>query len=227
MNYSDEYLLYILAAIRNNQDYITEEILIEQINIIKYGTKLEGNKLKNFEEDLKRTAYHEAGHAVLSFILRPEILIEQVTISPRSESLGFVSYKIEDYLENVSKEEIMNNICVLLAGRISKIKKFGKSGLESGSMNDLEQATAQAYFAIANLGMDDELGYISINLISNNINKILYRQIEERLLDWIKSATCQTEDLVEKNWDKIMSLAELLISKEVVEGSELEQIMRN
>lgn len=215
-----------LSAIRNNQEFITEEILIEQINIIKYGHKLEGNKLKNFEEDLKRTAYHEAGHAVVSLILRPDIKIEQVTISPRSEALGFVSYNIEDYLNNVTKQEIFDNICVLLAGRLSKIKQFGENGMDSGAINDLEQATSQAYFAIANLGMDEELGFISIGGISENEKEFFREKIEVRLIDWIQRARKKTEQLIEENWGKIHYLAKELIEKEVVEGSELDAIMK-
>ncbi|MFN8672862.1 MAG: AAA family ATPase [Candidatus Sericytochromatia bacterium] len=214
-----------LAAIRNNQDFITEDILIEQINIIKYGNKLETTKIKNFEEDMKRTAYHEAGHAVLSMILQPEVIIEQVTIAPRSDSLGFVSYNLDNNLLNMTKEQIINSMYVSMAGRISTIKQFGEKGMESGAVNDLEQATAKAYFAIAQLGMDEELGFVSLSILDEFAQGILKDKIGERLIFWIKESEKKTFELVDQYWSKIEQIALLLIKKEVVENKELTEII--
>jgi len=216
-----------LYAICNNMNCITEEILIEQINNIKYGYKLEKKHIRNLEEDLKSTAYHEAGHAVLSYLLLPDIKIEQVTIAPRLETLGFVSYTAEDFAGNVSKEEIFNNICVFLAGRVANIKKSGARGINTGASNDLEQASYQAYLAIANLGMDEEVGYVHVDILAQNINKqIFLKKVEKRITKWISDATAKTEILVEKHWDKINKLASILIQQEIVDGEELENIMK-
>lgn len=215
-----------LNAIKKNMNVITEELIIEQINIIKYGQKLDSMKVKNFEEELKMTAYHEAGHAVLSHILLPDIKIEQVTITPRSDALGFVSYSMEDYTSNVTKEELFNNVCVLLAGRIAKVKQFGEvKGLDSGAMNDLEQATTQVYLAITMLGMDEELGMISMGGLDNSILHIFGSKIEERIQDWLTRAKTKTELMVNQHWEQIETLAKKLIENEVVEGEELEAII--
>jgi ATP-dependent Zn protease len=215
-----------INAIKKSMSVITEALVIEQINIIKYGQKLDAKKVKNFEEELKMTAYHEAGHAVLSHILLPDIKIEQVTITPRSDALGFVSYSSEDYESNVTKEELFNNVCVLLAGRIAKLKQFGESkGLDSGAMSDLEQATTQVYLAITMLGMDEELGMISMGSLDSNMHQIFGRRIEERMLDWLSRAKIKTELMVLQHWEKIETLAQKLIENEVVEGEELEAII--
>ena len=215
-----------INAIKKNMKVITEELIIEQINIIKYGQKLDSMKVKNFEEELKMTAYHEAGHAVLSHILLPDIKIEQVTITPRSDALGFVSYSSEDYTSNVTKEELFNNVCVLLAGRVAKLKQFGEvKGLDSGAMNDLEQATTQVYLAITMLGMDEELGMISLGSMDNTLIQIFGNKIEERMQDWLTRAKTKTELMVNQHWEKIEALAQKLIENEVVEGEELEAII--
>ena len=215
-----------LSAIRQGLDCITEEILIEQINIIKYGSKVEKKHIRNLEEDLKITAYHEAGHAVLSFVLLPEIKIEQVTIAPRLQTLGFTSYSTEDFVGNVTKEEVFSNICVLLAGRVANIKQFGARGFDSGAANDLEMATHQAYMAVANLGMDDEVGNVQTDTLCQNISRQLFqRMVEKRVLVWISDATARAEELVTQHWDKIERLAAVLISREIVDGAELEAIM--
>lgn len=215
-----------IQAIKRNLKTISEELIIEQINIIKYGQKLDQKKVKNFEEELKMTAYHEAGHAVLSHILLPDIKIEQVTITPRSDALGFVSYSTEDYESNVTKEELFNNVCVLLAGRVAKIRQFGEiKGLDSGAMSDLEQATMQVYLAIAMLGMDEELGMISLGGLDAGVLNIFGKKIEERIQDWLSRAKTKTEILINQHWDKIEALAKKLIDNEVVEGEELEEII--
>lgn len=93
-----------LLAARKGLKELSEEILLERINIIKYGTKLENKQIRDIEKSMAKTAYHEAGHAVLSYVLLPDIKIEQVTVAPRSETLGFVSYHNDDYVDATSKE---------------------------------------------------------------------------------------------------------------------------
>ena len=216
-----------LFAARKGLKELTEEILLEQINIIKYGVKLENKHIRDIETSMAKTAYHEAGHAVLSYVLLPQVNIEQVTVSPRSQSLGFVSYHHDDYIDATSKEEIFNNICVLLAGRIAKMEKFGESGLETGAINDLEIANLQAYAAIALFGMDEELGYINISAIEAEYDKHLFsKQIESRILAWISKATQTTEKEVKRLWLAIEAVAQALIDKEMIDGDELQKIIQ-
>ncbi len=214
-----------LNVIEEDKKWITEEILIEQINIIKYGHKIETQMVKNLEEELKMTAYHEAAHAVLSTILLPHIKIEQVTISRRSKMLGFVSYNAEDEMSNITKEELFHDTCVLLAGRMSKIKKAGETKMDSGAVNDLSQASLNVYAAITNLGMDKELGLINIESIALLDSYFLSPQIEKRFLHWMHAARTRTEMLVDEYWDKIEKLALQLIEKEIVEEEELLKIV--
>jgi len=210
-----------LNVIEEEKAWITEEILIEQINIIKYGHKIETQMVKNLEEELKMTAYHEAAHAILSSILLPHVKIEQVTISRRSKTLGFVSYNTEDELSNITKEELFNDVCVLLAGRVSKIKKAGEAKMDSGAVNDLSQASVNIYTAITTLGMDKELGLINLESITLLESGFLNQKIEKRFLHWIHAAETQTRNLVETYWEKIEMLALRLIEREIVEEKEL------
>jgi len=214
-----------LHVVEEEKEEITEEILIEQINIIKYGHKIEKQMVKNLEEELKMTAYHEASHAVLSSLLLPHIKIEQVTIAPRSKMLGFVSYNADDELSNVTKEELFNDVCVLLAGRVAKIKKAGSEHMDSGAVNDLSQASLQVYAAITNLGMDRELGFINIDSIAVLDNYFLSQQIEKRFLHWMDVAKKHTDKLVEEHWGIIEALALKLIEQEIVESDELSRII--
>ncbi|MFT7823719.1 MAG: AAA family ATPase [Sulfurimonas sp.] len=214
-----------LGVIEQDGSRITEEILIEQINIIKYGHKVETQMVKNLEEEMKMTAYHEAAHAILSSLLLPQIKIEQVTISRRSKMLGFVSYNAEDDMTNITKEELFNDVCVLLSGRMAKIKKAGEEKMDSGAIEDLSQASINVYAAITSLGMDKELGFINIESIALMDNYFLSQQIEKRFLHWMKVAQEHTGRLVDKHWKLIEQLALKLIEKEIVESDELLRII--
>jgi cell division protease FtsH len=214
-----------LSVVEEEKEFITEEILIEQINIIKYGHKIEKQMVKNLEEERKMTAYHEAAHAVLSVLLLPHIKIEQVTISPRSKMLGFVSYNEDDQLSNISKIDLFHDICVLLSGRLARVKKMGEEQMDSGAQNDLSQASLQAYAAITTLGMDRELGFINLSAISALDNYFLEQQVEKRFLHWMHVAKQNAEKLVETHWQKIETLALKLIEQEIVESDELLSIV--
>jgi cell division protease FtsH len=211
----------VLSVIEQGKKRITEEILIEQINIIKYGHKIDKQMVRNLEEELEMTAYHEAGHAVLSTLLLPHIKIEQVTIAPRSKTLGFVSYNADEPLSNITKQELFYDVCVLMAGRIAKMKKAGDEKMDSGAIDDLSQASFQIYTAITNLGMDRELGLINIETISPMSENFLREKIEERFLLWNKTAYRYSKKLVNAHWETIEKLAKKLIEKEIVEGEEL------
>jgi len=215
-----------LYVVEHGEKVITEEILIEQVNIIKYGHKIKTQMVRNLEKELEMTAYHEAAHAVLSSLLLPHIKIEQVTIAPRSRTLGFVSYNAEDELSNITKEELFNDVCVLLAGRTSQIKRSGKEqDMDSGAIDDLSQASLKIYAAITNLGMDKELGFINIDAIAMIDGSFLKTQIEKRFLFWMHLAQKQTVKLVDKHWKLIETLALKLIEQEIVESDELSRII--
>lgn len=215
-----------LDALRQGKEKLTEEIVIDRINTIKYGHKLEKKRFKNFEEDLRKSAWHEAAHAVTSLRLLPDVEIEQVTVIPRSEALGLVSY-MEDAIEtNMSREEIEANIAVLLAGRIATVKKFGEAkGLETGAFNDLQEASLYAYSAVAQFGMDEELYNLHVEILLQNVNNTLFREkIESRVAFWIEKGTKLAEKIVESEWKTIEKIAKRLLKEEVIEGEELKKL---
>lgn len=218
----------VLSTVFQKSNIITESILVEQINKIKYGERMELKRLRNPQDEMVLAAYHEAGHAVISCALLPQLPIEQVTVSPRSDVLGFVSYKNEDFISTATKDEIFKNICILLAGRTVKAKKFGSNSIDSGDIADLGQATYEAFVAIAHLGMDEQLGYINIQFIEeNNSSGFLKEKIENRFLHWLDKAKKETEFLVEKHWFVIAHVADILIQRQVLSGDELLKIIED
>jgi ATP-dependent Zn protease len=204
-----------LEAVRRGTDRLTEEIIIETINIFKYGRRLESHSLKR---RLGSIAYHEAGHAVISLVLLPDTRIEQVAVLPRESVLGFVSYEDDEDHGNMSRQDILDRIAVALAGRMAQMKKYGAAGCDTGAGNDLAKATRLCHAAIAHFGMDPEVGAINIGSIEDYIGGHLAGLIGERVHAWLKEAEERTRRLVEENWDRIESLACRLMREELIDG---------
>lgn len=221
-----------LYAIRNDLKEISEEIIIEQINIEKYGRRLTN---KSILEEIDETAYHEAGHAIISKVLMPNVKIEQITITPRDNTLGFVSFDSENNYSNLSKSDLENKIAISFAGRIAQIKQFDVDGFDTGASNDLKQATRLAYYMVANLGMDENIGYINIDGIptvkneqgisSFKTNDFIKEKIEAKVLEILDIQRQRTKKLIDENWDLIEKLAKQLLEKEVLHEEELNQIL--
>ena len=209
-----------LYAIRNSKKKLTQEILIEQINIEKHGQKVISERQ---EKSLASTAYHEAGHAVLATALLSKLKIEQVTITPRENALGFVSFNQENSNENMSKKDMESQICIAFAGRMAQMKKFGDDSCDTGAISDLEMATAIAYRMIAFYGMDDELGYISVQSI--NLSDIQKNVIDVKVLKLLERLKKVTEVLLDENWKSIVKVANVLLTEEVIYEEELNTII--
>ena len=207
-----------LYVFRNNLDAITQEIIIEQINTIKYGTRITH---KSIEKLMESTAIHEAGHAVISRILMPEVKIEQITVVPRANALGFVSYDRDADMSNLTKADIKNKLCVAFAGREAQLKEYGDEGFDSGASSDLEMATRYAHYAISTLGMGDNSGYINV---SKN-QELFVDTIEKDIRLWLNEAKIRTVELINENWEKVILLAKLLQDKEIVNEVELLELM--
>ncbi len=214
-----------LEAIKQGKSKLDEQIVIDQINTIKYGSRLDKKRLKNFEEDLRQSAIHEAAHAVVTLVLLPDVEIEQVTVIPRSEALGLVSYAQEEIQTNLDIEELRGNIAVSLAGRIATVKAFGEKGLETGAHSDLQQATMYAYSAVAMYGMDTALRNLNVEILLQNISNTLYSEkIEDRISRWIEEGTERATKVIDAHWTLIESIAQRLIKEEFIEGSELKKL---
>ena len=210
-----------LYIFRNSLKGISQDILIEQINTIKYGTRITH---KSIEKLIKSTAIHEAGHAVISRVLMPEVKIEQITVVPRNNALGFVSYDREENYSNLTRQNIKDKLCVAFAGREAQLKEYGEEGFDSGASSDLNMATKFAYHAIAYLGMGESTGYINVSEFTEDT--LFEKEIELELKLWLNEAQVRTKKLIDEHWKKIDALGKLLEDKEIVNEAELLDLMK-
>lgn len=214
-------------CLRHGLSAITQDILIDQLNNIKYG---ERHTYLSPEEMFQETAIYQAGRAVISKILMPHVHIEHVSLTPRDNNEHFVSENYNDIQDNMTVKDFKDKICVSLAGRTAQIKRFGDiDGLDTGASNDLQQATRDAYAAIAHYGMDKEVGYININGVSDAIEhketKHYHEKIDTALEKWMIEGQNNTVSLVNKHWNTIEKLSKLLFEKEIIYADELDEIL--
>ncbi len=217
-------------CIRHNIPAITQEILMEQINTIKYGEK---HSKVSHEEFFAKNAIREASHTIISKVLMPKVPIMQISVTPRTGPNGFVVSHHEDLRQNMSIDDIQNRICISLAGRIALMKKYGTmDGMDMEASSDLQHATKEAYRAIAYYGMDSEVGYINLKGIMNAQKQTLdsinvqhtHEKIDDALERWMKESEEKTITLVNDKWEEIENLAQELLAKEIMYEEDLSLI---
>jgi len=218
-------------CLRHGLPAITQDILIDQINTIKYG---ERQSYLSLEQMFEETAVYEAGRAVISKVLMPHINIEHVSLTPKDNNEHFISHNYSDVQENMTVKDFKDKISVSLAGRAAQIKQFGEiEGMDSGASNDLQQATRDAYVAIAHYGMDKEVGYININGVidaqrksaANQDTEHYYEKIDAALERWMAEGQQRVTDLVNAHWNTIEKLSKILLQKEIIYADELDKIV--
>lgn len=218
-------------CLRHGLPAITEEILINQLNKIKYG---ERHSYLSPEDLFEETAIYEAGRAVVSRILMPHVHIEHVSLTPKDNNEHFVSQNYKDVQDNMTVKDFKDRISVSLAGRTAQVKRFGDiDGIDTGASNDLQQATRDAYTAIAHYGMDKEVGYININgvmdakdnAMSSNETEHYHAKIDTALERWMLEGERNVTDLVHENWTTIERLSKLLLEKEIIYADELDAVL--
>tara|TARA_B100000989_G_scaffold54425_1_gene36526 strand:+ start:2625 stop:4772 length:2148 start_codon:yes stop_codon:yes gene_type:complete len=190
------------------------------------------NKLISPEER-KIVAYHEAGHAIVGWFLEYTDPVLKVSIVPRG--LAALGYTLQTPLEDrflMTTEELDEKICALLGGRVAEQIIFGK--ISTGAQNDLERITNMAYAMVAEYGMSEELGYISLRDSSNPENSYGFNRkyspdtsnrIDDAVQSIIKDNYDRTYELLVEHQDKLELLAKTLLEKEVMNHQELRELL--
>jgi len=218
-------------CLRHGLGEITQEILIEQINLMKYG---EQQSYLSPEQMFKEIAVYEAGRAVISKVLMPHVHIEHISLTPRDNNEHFVADDYDDVQNNMTVKDFKDRICVSLAGRKAQIKEFGQiDGMNTGASNDLQQATRDAYAAIAHYGMDNEVGYININGVMDakmdafnaQHTEHYHAKIDAALERWMIEGEANATTLVNEHWNTIENLSRMLLEKEIIYEDELDKIL--
>ena len=214
----------ILATI-NKEESITSKDINDAFKKVTVGVEKHSRIMS--DKDKKLTAYHEAGHAVVSRFLESQKDIKEVSIIPRGIAGGYTMYKTNEDKYYVSKTEMLEKLIALLGGRASE--KIFLNDISTGASNDLEVATDIAKNMVTIYGMSEKVGPISINLEKDPYQMQLFGEgmensIGQEVKSLIDNAYSKAQALLIQHEDKVHQLAGLLIEKEVVSEEEFNSL---
>jgi len=216
-----------IVATVNKHKAITQADLDEAIKKVTVGIQKTSRVIS--EKDKKLTAYHEAGHAVVSKFLDSVEDVKEISIIPRGFAGGYTMYKTDEDKFYVSKTQMEQKLVALLGGRVAE--KLAINDISTGASNDIEVATKIARDMVTIYGMSDAVGPISLKtdspyelqLFGENIEDIVGREIK-KLID---NAYKRAELILSENMNILHEVAQLLLVKETISEREFNQIFEN
>lgn len=216
-----------LIAARHNHESIVRQDFMDAIDRIIGGLEKK-NKIISVAEK-KVVAYHEAGHATVSWLLEHAHPLVKVTIVPRGKSLGAAWYLPEER-SITTYEQMFEELIATLGGRAAEEVIFGK--ISTGALNDLEKVTKQAYAMVTYYGLSKKIGNISFYdstgqqefAFSKPFSEKTNEMIDSEISEIVESAYAKAVSLLKENKEGLSKLAEQLLEKEVIFGEDLEKI---
>ena len=216
----------IIATI-NNHDAITNKDIEDAVKKVTVGLEKQSRVIS--DKDKKLTAYHEAGHAIVSSMLETQKGIKEVSIIPRGVAGGYTMYKSDEDKYYISKTEMEEKLVALLGGRAAE--KIVLNDISTGASNDIEVATNIAKDMITKYGMSETLGPISINteqdpyelqLLGEKFGDAIGAEVKI-LLD---KAYETAQKLIIVNREKLDKVAGALLQKEVISAEEFQELIK-
>ncbi|MFL2620573.1 MAG: ATP-dependent zinc metalloprotease FtsH [Flavobacteriaceae bacterium] len=216
-----------LIAARKNKKSVGKQDFLDAVDRIVGGLEKK-NKIIT-EEEKKAVAFHEAGHATVSWMLEHAAPLVKVTIVPRGRSLGAAWYLPEERLI-VRPEQMLDEMCAALGGRAAEKVIFNK--ISTGALSDLEKVTKQARAMVTVYGLNDKVGNLTYYDSSNGNEYGFTKPYSEQTAETIDkeiSAIIEKQyqraiGILKKNKKKLTQLAEVLLTKEVIFKDNLEEI---
>jgi cell division protease FtsH len=216
-----------LIAARKNKTVVEKQDFLDAIDRIVGGLERKTKIISPVEK--KTIAYHEAGHATVSWLLEHASPLLKVTIIPRGRALGAAWYLPEER-QLTTREQILDEMAYALGGRASEELVFGR--ISTGALSDLEKITKQAYAMVSFFGMSDKVGNISFYDSSGQSDFGFTKPYSEKtaeLIDQevnliIAESYVRAKEVLKNNMKGLTELAELLLEKEVIFSEDLERI---
>ena len=216
-----------LVAARKGKKKVQKQDFLDAVDRIVGGLERKSKIIK--PEEKKTIAFHEAGHATVSWLLEHANPLVKVTIVPRGKALGAAWYLPEER-QITTTRQLLDEMCAALGGRASEEINFGE--ISTGALNDLEKVTKQAYAMVTFFGMSSKIGnlsyYDSTGQSEYSFNKPYSEKtaqiIDEEVNKMIEKAYNHAKVILTKNKSKLKQLANLLLEKEVIFSEDLEKI---
>jgi cell division protease FtsH len=216
-----------LIAARKKKKTVGKQDFLAAVDRIIGGLEKKNKIITPREKEV--IAFHEAGHATVSWLLEHASPLIKVTIVPRGQSLGAAWYLPEER-QITTTEQLLDEMCATLGGRAAEEIVFGK--ISTGALSDLEKVTKQAYAMVTVYGMDEKLGNISYYDSSGQSDYSFSKPYSEKraevidtvVSELIAKSYARAKDILSKNKDKLTELAHQLVKEEVIFKEDLEKI---
>ena len=217
-----------LIAARQNKQCIEKEDFLAAVDRIIGGLERRGSVIS--PEEKKTIAYHESGHACVSWMLRYASPLVKVTIVPRGKALGAVWYLPEER-QLTTYDQLFDEMTATLGGRAAEEVFFGK--ISTGALNDLERVSKQAYAMIVYYGLDEKIGNVSYYdstgqqeySMTKPYSEKTAQEIDERVHLLIEKSYDRAKTILQDNYDKVEQLAKLLLEREVIFTEDVQNIL--
>ena len=222
-----------LLAARANKKYVSQPELEEARDKVRWGR--ERRTLAMSDEDKARTAWHEAGHALLNVVLDHCHPLHKVTIIPRGQSLGSTMSLPKEDMYNHHMKQMVDMLCMTMGGRIAE--EMFSGDISSGAAGDIQQATKMARAMVTQFGMSEQLGMVQYGegqeyvflgrdvARSAEYSEDTARKIDQEVRRLIDSAYQRAVDLLTQSRDKLEAIANALLEYETLSGEQVEEIM--
>jgi ATP-dependent metalloprotease FtsH len=216
-----------LIAARSDKKMIDKQDFLDAIDRIVGGLEKRNKIISQHEK--KVIAYHESGHAAVSWLLEHAHPLVKVTIVPRGKALGAAWY-LPDERQITTYEQMIDELIATLGGRAAEDIVFGK--ISTGALNDLEKVTKQAYAMVAFYGLNKKIGNISYYdssgqneySFSKPFSEETARTIDDEIHKMVEECYSKAKQILTDNRDKLNQLADILLLKEVIFREDLEKI---
>jgi ATP-dependent metalloprotease FtsH len=214
-----------LIAARQKKEFVEKQDFLDAVDRIVGGLEKKNKIISSGEK--KTIAFHEAGHATISWMLEHANPLIKVTIVPRGQSLGAAWYLPEER-SITTTEQILDEMCSALGGRAAEKLIFGK--ISTGALSDLEKVTKQAYAMVSVYGLNDKIGNVSFydsqgrESFTKPYSDDTAKTIDEEVSILIESQYQRALEILSENEDKLTLLAEKLLESEVIFKEDLENI---
>jgi len=218
-----------LTAARRNHESVTQQDFLDAVDRIVGGLERKSNTIMSPAEK-RTTAFHEAGHAIVAWLLPYADPVFKVSIIPRGNALG-LTWHLPEERKNWSRSVMMDHMCSLLGGRVAEEILNGEPS--TGALNDLERLTDMAYSMVQFYGMSDKVGnlsfYDSTGARGYNLTKPYSEKTAELMDEEVKAIVQEVHDrtyrLIEDHKDGFMEMGSLLLEKEVIFAEDIERIL--
>ncbi len=221
-----------LRAVRMKRNLVSQEDLLESVEVIIAGKEKKDRILSDKEK--KIVAYHEVGHALATALQKNTDPVQKITIVPRTMgALGYTMQMPEEEHYLMSKDEILDELTVLLAGRAAEEVVFDTK--TTGAANDIERANDLARAMIAQYGMSDKFGMAALEKMQSkyldgrnvaNCSEETMTQLDNEIIRTLKEAYDKAVGLLRENIEALHKISEFLIEKETITGEQFMKILK-